>query len=64
MDRTSAIKDVPKKSLKEIQSDFESEGAKVTLVAQPDGLWTVLARFPDADMDLTPAPAGTEPAGG
>ena len=47
MERKTVLKDVPEEQAYAIRKDFESEGAKTTLVRQSDGKWTVLAEFPD-----------------
>lgn len=53
MPRKEELRDIPESELQEVVKDFESEGATVTTVKQPNGLWTVIATFPD-----TQVPAG------
>ena len=45
MDPNSVLKDVPDNYVAQVRKDFESEGAKVTLIRQSDGHWTVVAQF-------------------
>ncbi len=47
MDPNSVLKDVPDDYVAQVRKDYESEGAKVTLVRQKDGKWTVVAEFGD-----------------
>lgn len=47
MPRQEILTDVPESDIDRVVKDFESEGATVTKVKQPDGNWTVTATFPD-----------------
>ena len=47
MSRVEEIRDVPGDEVDQLVADFESEGATVERIRQPDGLWTVRATFPD-----------------
>jgi hypothetical protein len=47
MPHVETLTDVPKDKVDEIVKDFESEGASVKKTEQKNGLWTVVATFPD-----------------
>jgi hypothetical protein len=47
MAREEILKDVPESELQEVITDFESEGAKVEKIKQPNGKWTIKATFPN-----------------
>ncbi|MBO8134134.1 MULTISPECIES: hypothetical protein [Dickeya] len=40
------LTDIPSDQVDEVVKDFESEGAVVEKIKQPNGLWTVKATFP------------------
>ena len=44
---THTQKDVPESDRARVVAGFEAQGATVTTEKQPDGLWTVIAKFPD-----------------
>jgi len=45
--RREILEDIPKEKLDSIIKDFESEGAKIEVVAQDNGKFTVIAYFPE-----------------
>jgi hypothetical protein len=47
MSRIEEQKNVPDSEVKQVVSDYESEGATVEQIFQSDGNWTVRAIFPD-----------------
>ena len=40
-------KNVPEAELPQVMAGFEAQGATVEKIKQPDGNWTVKAKFPD-----------------
>ncbi len=47
MPRVRTLTDIPDNEVDQVVRDFESEGATVTKKRQPNGMWTVVATFPD-----------------
>jgi len=47
MGHVTVLTDVPSEDVKQVVEDFQSEGAEVTTELQPNGLWTVRAKFPN-----------------
>jgi len=45
MSRVEELNDIPSSEVDEVVSDYQSEGAEVEKVEQPDGGWTVRAIF-------------------
>lgn len=39
------LKDVPKEKFNQIVEDYESEGAEIETIRQPNGKWTIIATF-------------------
>jgi hypothetical protein len=44
---TQTVKNIPEKDKMRVVVSFEAEGATVKTERQPDGRWTVIAKFPD-----------------
>jgi hypothetical protein len=44
---TQTQENVPDSELARVVAGFEAEGATVEKKKQPNGLWTVIAKFPD-----------------
>ncbi|MGA2465844.1 MAG: hypothetical protein ABSH06_16010 [Thermodesulfobacteriota bacterium] len=47
MPRVETLTDIPDNDVDKVVSDFESEGATVTKTRQANGMWTVVATFPN-----------------
>jgi len=47
MARVEELTDIPSDQVEDVISDFNSEGAQVEKISQPDGNWTVRATFSD-----------------
>jgi hypothetical protein len=47
MPRVETLTDIPDSDVYRVVKDFESEGAKVTKTKQANGMWTVVATFPN-----------------
>lgn len=47
MPRVETLTDIPDTEVDQVVNDFKSEGATVTKTRQANGMWTVVATFPD-----------------
>lgn len=45
MSRVEELTDIPTEELQDVIADYESEGAQVETIKQPNGKWTVKATF-------------------
>ncbi|GAA0852308.1 hypothetical protein [Aliiglaciecola litoralis] len=46
MARTEELTDIPTSDVDQVIEDYESEGAQVEKIQQPNGKWTIKATFP------------------
>lgn len=47
MARVEVLTNIPPDEVDQVVEDYESEGAVVKRIKQPDGNWTVKAKFPE-----------------
>lgn len=49
MAHTVVLRDVPEDQVETVVSDYQAEGATVSVTQQPDGNFTITATLPDSD---------------
>lgn len=50
MNRTVQLADVPKEEVDQVVADFNTAGAEVQTIRQPNGKWTVKAVIPESAL--------------